>query len=185
MANKANFDKIIFIPCFIMTLVMLSSCNWLGPEVEKGCTLCYAQNYDSEALLEDGTCRFLYEDLIGLYSVRDSLFDSSGTYVTRSYELSIFFDDCNSEKLRIHNLGNLKNLATEEPVSFDLRVENNELVLIKQTYFSNVNEVLTYYYLERSSGVFDESSLRLNYSYIHDRQHFRGSLIATKTQSLL
>jgi len=97
IANKIQPIKCIgLIAIAIMTVIFLSGCS------DSGCTNIFSDNYDEDAIKDDGSCILAREKFIGTFLVNENC--ESGL---DGYELDIYESDLYDNEVAIVNLNNV------------------------------------------------------------------------------
>jgi len=165
----------------ISSLFALTSCGLFNDDPKSGCTTCHASNYDAEAVLEDGSCEFLYEDIVGTYTVKDSVMGPfSDWYLSEAYEIQVHYDGCKGDRLLIVNYGDLKNDGDNSPIEVGLKAEGDELRIINQAITNTSNNIITDYTISLSTGKLSADSIYFELSYSTRFDPFYGACWGVK-----
>ncbi|NQV53167.1 MAG: hypothetical protein HQ500_08280 [Flavobacteriales bacterium] len=135
-----------------LLLLYFSSCK------KKGCTDCNATNYNIEAEEEDASCVYANEDLLGVYSVQDSITGPPTLeWYFSTYDLEISKSECAPNHLTLTNYANKNNTFSGALFSIDCQVINAVITIPKQ----DVNED----HVRESSGYFSNDSISFEIEY--------------------
>lgn len=141
-----------------------------------GCTICYSENYDPEAVLEDGSCVFTHADILGKYRVQDSVVGPfQDVYYSEPYEIEIQMESCTDDELEIYNYAQLKYAVSEEPILVQFQREQDSIVIINQSLLQNNDGLWTEYGIGRSIGYFKGDSIFFPISYNTPFDPYYGS----------
>jgi hypothetical protein len=136
--------KRILLSAIILALISLGSCK---KELE-GCTVSYSTNYNKDANLDDGSCKFQAQDYIGTYNVTGTRSYQNGTNtIVQNYQLIITHKG--ETNISISNLGKTNNV-------FKATIKDNQLILPSQE--------LNSYGAWTGSGIVSGNTITLEYN---------------------
>ena len=131
--------------CFLLSIhvffisILFSSCS------KTGCTDTAANNFDSKAKKDNGSCNYSYTAYIGNYHLIDTTIDWNGITAIKNYDLLISYNGIVNE-IELQNLGN-------SGVSFKATLNGNNFIIPAQGT------------LTEGEGTVNGNKLRLSYSY--------------------
>lgn len=123
---------------------------------KEGCTNCNATNFNEKADIDDNSCQFVNDDLIGTYAVKDSITGPPAMeWYHRSYDLEISKSQCSPYNLTFSNYA-----KQNSNTAVVCQVHNNSIAINKQ----NVNGIS----VRRSSGYFKNDSIYFQILFEND-----------------
>lgn len=171
---------------FLVAILALNSCNLFGPDPKMGCTICIAENYDPEAILDDGSCVLAHRELIGTYRVQDSIVGPfQDIYYSEPYEIEVIYEACYDDELLIVNYAQLKNAATDEALEIQFRVEPDSIDIIRQSILKLNDGVETNFAISRTKGYIDGDKIWFPISYSTEFDPYYGHCWGEKIESPL
>lgn len=129
----------------IMAIVLLASCG-----SDRGCNRFGSENFDPDAIIDDGSCIEMRDKFLGLYSVSSDC--SAGAYLRSVSETSERFI------VEVTNIGDTLGTVTAEVIANNITIERqtvrtNVTVEGAGIYDSDLNELsLTIRIRDRRSG---------------------------------
>ena len=135
--NK-SFYFLLSIHVFFIS-ILFSSCS------KTGCADTVANNFDSKAKKENGSCNYSYTTYIGNYQLIDTTIDWNEITTIKNYTLLISYNGIVNE-IELQNLGN-------SWVSFKATLNGNNFIIPAERTLTEVE------------GTVNENKLRLSYSY--------------------
>lgn len=118
----------------------------------KACTDCNAINYSAEAQIDNNSCQFVNEDLLGIYSVQDSITGPpTMEWYYDSYDIEISRAECSPYHLIFSNYANNNNSFTKVTYNVDCQIIDNKITISEQEVNGDI--------VRASSGYFTNDSI--------------------------
>lgn len=151
---------------FAIILILLVSCK------KRGCTDCNAINYAVDAEIENNSCEYVNDDLLGTYKVKDSVLGYSGSqWEHRVYNISIRRSWCSPNNLKIISYADI---YSGDVINVDCQISNKNICIYEQK-----TNILPYD-VKFSEGHFSNDSIYFDFKFIAYGDPYIGSCYGKK-----
>lgn len=151
-----------------MLITSMLSCR------REGCTDCNASNFNDKAKKDDNSCEFLNEELLGVYSVQDSITGPpTMEWYYDAYTIEVVRADCEPNHLKISNYANKNNAFSGVNFDVECQISNDAITIFQQAVNGDI--------VRSGSGYFSNDSIRFDIEYENEfGEVFFGSCFGTK-----
>lgn len=150
-------------------------------EYTSGCTDCMADNFDSTAYYNDGSCTYNNSIPIGSYQSNTQIVDSSNNQPssTSHYTQINFLEYCNFDEVIIYYYAGLR-YANGSYVMVKCGINGNTITIPQQTVGNEYDASDPKYQIFPTTGQFNGSSGSINVWYEFEGRRYGGIMRLTR-----